>query len=103
MVDKRALTPKKSDRTVLSALMLSGKLTLTEERAFRSMYNSLERGQVRLTEPQRMWADQVYEKLKLNEESKTSKFKNLPKNSDVTTSPYDNMVKNRPLKPPGKG
>jgi hypothetical protein len=97
-----ALKPGRSDRQTLSALLLSGKVTLDEERAFRSMFNALENGQIRLTPPQRMWADEIYNKLKLDD-AKPSKFKKLPsKPNGVTASPYDELVKNRPLKPPGK-
>ncbi len=95
-----ALKPGRSDRQTLSALLLSGKVTHTEEKAFRSMYNALEGGQIRLTEPQRLWANEVYEKLKLDD-AQPSKFKSLPKGS-VADNPYDKMVQNRPLKPPGK-
>lgn len=97
-----ALKPGRSDRQTLSGLLLSGKLTSTEERAFRSMFNSLEEGQIRLTPPQRMWADQVFDKLKLDT-APPSKFKTLPKRPEgISSNPYDKMVLSRPLKPPGK-
>lgn len=101
--EKSALKPGRSDRQTLSIMLLSGKLTFDEERAFRSMYNALEAGQLKLTPPQRMWADQIFEKLKLTVESKPSKFKALPaKPVGVGPNPYDTMVQNRPLRPPGK-
>ncbi len=96
-----ALKPGRSDRQTLSALLLSGKITLDEERAFRSMYDALETGQIRLTPPQRMWADQVYEKLKLDT-APPSKFKTLKERGITSNHPFDVMVQNRPLKPPGK-
>lgn len=95
-----ALKPGRSDRQTLSALLLSGKLTLSEERVFRSMYDALEGGQVRLSPSQRMWADQIYEKLKLDEAT-PSKFKTI-RPRGVATSGYDEMVKNLPLDPPGR-
>lgn len=96
------LKPGRSDRQTLSALLLSGKLTPSEERAFRSMYNSLEGGQIKLTPPQRMWADEVYKKLKLDV-AEPSKFKKLPKGvAPLSEHPYDKMAKSLPMKPPGK-
>jgi hypothetical protein len=96
------LKPGRSDRQTLSALLLSGKLNSSEEKAFRSMYNSLETGQIKLTPPQRMWADQIYDKLKLDTKE-PSKFKKLPtQGAPPAVNPYDEMVKNRPLKPPGR-
>jgi len=96
-----ALKPGRSDRQTLSALLLSGKLTLKEERSFRSMYDALESGQLKLTPPQRMWADQIYEKLKLDT-AEPSKFKTLKARGSSTMSDFDKMVQNRPLKPPGR-
>lgn len=95
------LKPGRSDRHVLSALLLSAKLSQSEEKAFRSMYDSLESGQIRLTPAQRMWADQLYDKLKLDK-AEPSPFKKLKARGLSTDSPYDQMVRSRPLKPPGK-
>jgi hypothetical protein len=95
------LKPGRSDRQTLSALLLSGKLTPSEEKAFRSMYNSLETGQIRLTPPQRMWADEVYKKLKLDT-AEPSRFKKLPAGAPMPEHPYDKMKASLPLKPPGK-
>lgn len=64
------------------------------------MYDSLETGQIKLTPPQRMWADQIYERLKLDTKE-PSKFKTLKARGVPSNHPYDEMMKNRPLKPPG--
>jgi hypothetical protein len=90
------LKPGRTDRQVLSALLLSGGLTPTEERAFRSMFDALEKGQLKLTPPQRMWADQIFLKLKLDKVSTNQRLI-----SEAETN-YDKIVKNRPLKPPGR-
>jgi len=96
------LKPGRSDRNVLSALLLSGKLTPVEEKAFRSMYNSLETGQIKLTPSQRMWADEIYKKLKLDT-AEPSRFKKLPAGSPpLSEHPYDKMKASLPMKPPGK-
>lgn len=65
------------------------------------MFDQLEGGQLRLTPGQRMWADQIYEKLKL-EDKPPSRFKTLQSKGLPDNTPYDEMVKRRPLKPPGR-
>ena len=96
---------KRSDRLVLSALLTSGKLTSGEERAFRSMLESLDSGQVRLTPPQRMWVDQIYDKLRLDQQAfpnKAVKSKTAAAMERLNEHPLDRMMKTRPLKPPGR-
>lgn len=94
----------RSDRMVLSALLYSGKLSTTEERAFRSMLESLDGGQVKLTPSQRMWADQIYDKLRLDRkpDPEIKKSKTAQAAEKLTTHPWEEMAKNRPLKPPGR-
>lgn len=95
----------RSDRRVLSSLILSGKLTSGEEKAFRSMLESLDSGQVKLSPAQRMWADQIYDKLRLDqkpEPTQVVKSKTAKAAERLGTHPYDDVMKARPLKPPGK-
>lgn len=90
---------------VLSALLYSGKLTPQEEKAFRSMLEALDSGQVKLTPSQRMWADQIHDKLRLDtkpEPKVVVKSKTAKAAEHRMSHPYDEMVKNRPLKPPGR-
>jgi hypothetical protein len=95
---------KRSDRLVLSSLLTSGKLTSAEERAFRSMLEALDSGQVKLSPSQRMWVDQIFMKLKLDKkpDAKLVQSKTAKAAERMTTHPYDDLMKNRPLKPPGK-
>lgn len=96
---------KRSDRLVLSSLLTSGKLTPSEEKAFRSMLEALDSGQVKLTPPQRMWADEIYSKLRLDtkpEPSTVVKSKTAKAAERQTSHPFDEIIKNRPLKPPGR-
>jgi hypothetical protein len=96
------LKPGRTDRQTLSALLLCGKLGTSEERAFRSMYDSLETGQIKLTPSQRMWADQVYDKLQLDKKPPPVLKKTIEARGVPSNHPFDEMVKNRPLKPPGR-
>jgi len=98
-------SPPRSDRLLLSSLITSNKLTTSENKAFRSMLEALDSGQVKLSPSQRMWAEQVYEKLKLDEKAPPAnlvKSKTAKAMEKLSSHPYDEMIKNRPLKPPGK-
>ncbi len=95
----------RSDRLVLSSLLTSGKLTSPEEKAFRSMLEALDSGQVKLSPSQRKWVEQIFLKLKLDAQpvsTKLVKSQTAKAAERMTTHPYDEMMKNRPLKPPGK-
>lgn len=89
---------------VLSALLYSGKLSTGETKAFRSMLEALDSGQVKLSPSQRMWVDQVFEKLKLDQkpDPKLMKSKTAKAQESLSTHPLDTLYKNRPLKPPGR-
>lgn len=96
---------KRSDRHILSALLLSGKLTSHEEKVFRSMLEALDSGQVKLTPGQRMWAEQIHDKLRLDQKPEPStvvKSKTAKAAERLSTHPFDELMKNRPLKPPGR-
>jgi len=97
---------KRSDRIILSSLLTSGKLTPTEEKAFRSMLESLDSGQLKLTASQRLWAEQIFEKLRLDTKSPPTqviKSRTAKANEQrIGEHPYDAMIRNRPLKPPGR-
>lgn len=95
----------RSDRKTLSALLYSGKLTSTEEKAFRSMLEQLDSGQIKLSPAQRMWADQIYDKLKLDKKpppAQDVKSKTMKALEKLPEHPLDAVLKNRPLKPPGR-
>lgn len=103
--DKELKIPRKPDRVVLSALLYSGKLTPTEEKAFRSMLEMLDSGQVKLTPSQRMWADQIYDKLRLGvkpDPKSVVKSKTAKAAERLSEHPFDSIIRSRPLKPPGR-
>lgn len=104
-MSKPVLKPDvRSDRKTLSALLYSGKLTSSEEKAFRSMLESLDRGQIRLSPAQRMWADQIYDKLRLDQkpDPKLVKSKTAKAMEKLPEHPLDEVLRTRPLKPPGR-
>jgi hypothetical protein len=52
-----------------------------------------------------MWADQIYDKLRLDqkpEPTQVVKSKTAKAAERLGAHPYDDVMKNRPLKPPGK-
>ena len=58
----------RTDRATLNALLVSGKLSTSERKAFQAMYDDIVGGKViSLTKKQRLWADSVYEKHNLSE------------------------------------
>jgi hypothetical protein len=93
-----------TDRSKLSALLDSQKLTPDEERAFRDMMDQLEAGGVaRLSTKQREWVDRVYHKLQLDaEEGSANLFSSgkVKKTGKETVYPWETGPK--PLKPPGR-
>jgi hypothetical protein len=97
---------KPTDLTVLRALLDAGrkKLSAGEERAFKGMLADLEVGRmVRLSKPQRAWAEKKYYALQLDQAYKNqAPPPPLPvkKGAAPTVFPWE---LNRPLKPPGKG
>lgn len=95
-----------NDKTILTALLGSGKISEEEEDAFRSMLERLDldpRGNKTLSDRQRKWANIVYDRLKLaDEEPSKNLFSSgkVPKSSKpVPIFPWE---LNRPLKPPGR-
>jgi hypothetical protein len=94
----------RSDRILLSSLLISGKLTSSEEKAFRSMLEALDSGQLRLSPAQKLWAEQIYDKLRLDTKPvpKVVKSKTAKAAERRSEHPMDAVIANRPLKPPGR-
>ncbi len=95
----------RSDRLVLSSLLTSGKLTSPEEKAFRSMLEALDSGQIKLSPAQRKWVEQIFLKLKLDTKPAATtlvRSKTAKAAERMMAHPYDELMRNRPLKPPGK-
>ena len=91
----------KTDLQVLRALlsMPLGGLTASEKHAFQAMWDQVASGnQIRLSMKQRQWADQVYDKHKLDNER--APVKNPPILDKSLIANIDKLP--RPLKPPGR-
>src|SRR5512137_2292918 len=96
-----------NDKTILTALLNSGKLSEEEEEAFRGMLERLDsnsRNTKTLSDRQRKWANAVYTRLGLKDEEPCQNLYSsgkVPKPSKpIPVYPWE---LNRPLKPPGKG
>jgi len=93
---------KKTDLQVLKALLGCpvGKLSSSEKSSFQGMYDKVATGQqIGLSQKQRVWADAVYDKLKLDDE-RTYTPQAVKVKDKSLISPLDTMPK--PTKPPGR-
>lgn len=93
----------KTDLQVIRALlsMAAGKLSPSEKNAFQGMFDVLATGRIpRLSMRQRMWACEVYEKHKLDEEQPPARKIAVRDKSLIVEHPLDQMP--RPLRPPGR-
>ena len=98
--------PLRKDRSTLTSLLNSGALSDEEETAFRGMLNWLEdekRGARRvLSERQRQWANNVYEKLHLDRDETSLNLVSSGIVPKTKTAVYDFERMPKPLKPPGR-
>jgi hypothetical protein len=96
---------RKTGAALLHALLDSERLTEDEDRAFRGMLNRIEGMPYKLTERQRVWAEEVYERLDLaaedGSENLISSGAYVPTAKELARKfPWENMPK--PRKPPGR-
>ena len=95
------MPPQRTDKATLNGLLLSGKLSPDQQRAFQNMYDDLMNGKiVNLSKKQRLWADTLWQQHKVGDmvfnrrkEARVLLKENAP-------LALDTMPK--PLKPPGR-
>lgn len=91
----------RTDRATLNALLISGKLTGTQQRIFQGMYDDLIGGKIiNLTPKQRLWADALWDQHKLGDVRYNTRKEARARIQKDQTNFLDTMP--RPLKPPGR-
>ena len=92
----------RTDRVTLSALLTSGKLSGAQQKVFQGMYDDLMGGKIiSLSEKQRLWADTLYNKLKIGDiRYAQRKAARARVQKEEAGKGLDSMP--RPLKPPGR-
>ena len=90
----------RTDKTTLNALLVSGKLTGSEQTCFQQMYDDIMSGKIiNLSQKQRLWADAIYMKHKLGEVRHATQ-----KQARVRVKQETNFLDSMPLPkfPPGR-
>ena len=96
-----------TDKSMLGALLASGKLSEEEEQAFRSMLERIDSGKRvgTLTPKQRQWAQAVYARLDLAAEEGSANLissgKYVPTAAEMKKK-YSWETARKPRKPPGR-
>ena len=84
--------------------MPAGKLSSSEKNVFQEMFDKVATAMItRLSPKQRIWVESVYDKHDLDKERAPVKDIQIKDKSLYGTGhPLDQLMANRPLKPPGR-